>query len=69
MKKNQFARSHTNRLFMGVASGVAASLNVDPIIIRLAFVVTTLFVGGAGLLVYLVLALVLPEQYVSVETY
>ena len=69
MKKRQFARSHSNRLLMGVASGLAASLNIDPMIVRLAFIFTTLFAGGAGLLVYLVLALMMPEQYVSVENY
>lgn len=69
MKKNQFARDPMNRVLLGVAAGLAASLNVDPIIIRLAFVFATLFAGGAGLLIYLVLALIMPERYVTVETY
>lgn len=69
MKKYQFARDPMNRVLLGVAAGLAASLNVDPIIIRLAFVFSTLFAGGAGLLIYLVLALIMPERYVTVETY
>ncbi|WP_336659073.1 PspC domain-containing protein [Leucobacter sp. USHLN153] len=47
------------RWFAGVASGVAARLGVDPIIVRGAFVVLALL-GGPGILLYLLGWLLLP---------
>ena len=51
-------RSH-GRLLFGVAGGLADYLMVDPLLIRLSFVGLTVL-GGAGVLLYLVLAVVLP---------
>ncbi|MGD0538130.1 MAG: PspC domain-containing protein [Verrucomicrobiota bacterium] len=47
-------------MIAGVCNGIAAYANFDPTIVRLAFVLLTL-VGGAGLIVYLVMAVVVPE--------
>jgi phage shock protein PspC (stress-responsive transcriptional regulator) len=44
----------------GVCNGIAAYVNVDPTIVRLVFAVLTLL-WGTGLLVYLVMAVVVPE--------
>ena len=44
-------RSTTDRVVAGVAGGLAEQLRVDPVLIRLAFVVLA-FAGGAGLLLY-----------------
>jgi phage shock protein C len=65
MKKNQLVRSQTDRMCLGVSGGLSNYLNVDPVIIRLAFVLTTLYAGGVGLLVYLVLAMLMPDEYVT----
>jgi phage shock protein C len=54
-------RSTTDRLCCGVCAGVAEYLSVDPSLIRLAFVAGTLW-GGIGLLLYIVLAIVLPTE-------
>lgn len=45
----------------GVAGGLAKHLDVDPLLLRVAFVVLTLF-GGAGLIVYVSLWLLAPEE-------
>ena len=45
----------------GVAGGVARHLDIDPAIVRVLFVVLTFF-GGAGLLLYGALWLLLPED-------
>lgn len=45
----------------GVAGGVARHLDIDPIVIRVALVVLAFF-GGAGLLLYAVGWLVIPEE-------
>ncbi|MDX2161496.1 MAG: PspC domain-containing protein [bacterium] len=56
----RLARSRTDRQIAGVAGGLAVYFNTDPTIIRILFVVLAL-VGGPGLLLYIILALVMPE--------
>ena len=54
-------RSKDNRVLWGVAGGLAEHIGFNATLVRIAFVVTTLF-GGAGILAYLVLAVALPED-------
>lgn len=54
-------RSRTDRKLAGVAGGLGRHLDIDPTIIRVAFVVLAFF-GGAGLLLYGVSWLLVPED-------
>lgn len=45
----------------GVASGIARHLDLDPTLVRIAFVVLAL-AGGSGVLAYIVAWLVIPEE-------
>jgi phage shock protein PspC (stress-responsive transcriptional regulator) len=54
-------RSRDNRMLWGVAGGLADHLGFNATLVRIAFVLITLF-GGAGLFAYLVLAVALPED-------
>ena len=54
-------RSTTDRHVAGVAGGLGRHLDIDPVIIRVAFVVLTFF-GGAGLVAYGALWLLVPED-------
>lgn len=54
-------RSRTDRHIAGVAGGVARHLDIDPVIVRVVFVITAFF-GGAGLFVYGALWLLVPEE-------
>ncbi len=54
-------RSQTNRMVAGVCGGLGEYLSIDPVFIRLFFVLLTLG-QGAGVLVYLILWFVLPSQ-------
>jgi len=56
-------RSRFNRILGGVCYGIAEYLNVDPVIVRLVWVLLTLF-GGAGLLAYIVCWIIIPEKMV-----
>jgi signal transduction histidine kinase/phage shock protein PspC (stress-responsive transcriptional regulator) len=56
-----FVRSRRDRVITGVAGGLAERLGVDPILIRLGFVVLAL-AGGAGVALYLILFAVTPEE-------
>ncbi len=54
-------RSTTDRKVAGVAGGLGRHLDVDPLILRVAFVVLVFF-GGAGLILYGACWLLVPED-------
>jgi phage shock protein PspC (stress-responsive transcriptional regulator) len=54
-------RSRSDRRVAGVAGGLGRHLDVDPVILRVAFVVLTFF-AGVGVLLYVALWLLLPEE-------
>ena len=54
-------RSKDERMIWDVCGGLAKYFDVDPTIIRLVAVLT-LFLGLAGVLVYIILAIVIPLE-------
>ncbi len=54
-------RSRSDRYIGGVAGGLARHLDIDPLLVRVLFVVLTFF-GGAGLFVYLACWLLIPDE-------
>jgi phage shock protein PspC (stress-responsive transcriptional regulator) len=54
-------RSLTDRKLAGVAGGVARHFDIDPLLVRVAFVLLTIF-GGGGLLAYAAGWLLIPEE-------
>jgi len=50
-----------DRKICGVCGGIGEYLGIDPTVIRLLWVVFT-FMGGAGLLAYIVAAIIVPEM-------
>lgn len=58
---SRLRRSSTDRHVAGVAGGLGRHLDIDPVILRVAFVVLTL-TGGAGLLFYLACWLIVPTD-------
>ena len=54
-------RSRSDRKVAGVAGGLGRHLDIDPLILRVAFVVLVFF-GGAGLIVYAACWLLVPED-------
>jgi phage shock protein PspC (stress-responsive transcriptional regulator) len=52
-------RSENDRMIAGVCGGLAAYLGIDPVLVRLGFVIL-LLASGIGLPIYLVLWLVMP---------
>ena len=55
-------RSKSNRMVAGVCAGLGDYLNIDPTVIRLLFVLGFFTFNGAMLIVYLIMAIVTPEQ-------
>lgn len=56
-----FHISTEDRVFTGVCGGIAESLEIDSTIIRLILAFGTIMSVGAGIILYLVLALLLPK--------
>jgi phage shock protein C len=53
-------RSRTQRMVAGVCGGLAEYFNIDTTVIRVLFLVLTLF-GGSGLVVYVVMWIIVPD--------
>ncbi len=53
-------RSRTDRMLAGVCGGLGEYFGVDPTIVRLLMVLLAL-AGGPGLILYIILALIIPE--------
>ena len=60
MSENKLVRSQSDRMFFGVAAGIADYVNLDPVIVRLIFVLLALS-GGPGILIYIIMAIIMPE--------
>ena len=54
-------RTREGRVVAGVCTGIAAYFGIDATLVRLAFAVFTIF-GGAGILIYLLAWIVIPEE-------
>lgn len=59
--QKKLMRSRTDSHVGGVCGGLAEYFNIDPTVVRLIFVIATLL-GGPGLLVYIVLWMVMPQD-------
>lgn len=57
----RFTRSSTDKVLAGVCGGLGAYFELDPTVFRIIFVVATFF-GGFGLLLYIILALLVPAE-------
>jgi phage shock protein PspC (stress-responsive transcriptional regulator) len=66
MEPKRLYRSITDRKLAGVAGGLAEYFVMDPLLVRLAFVVLTL-AGGGGILIYVVLWIVTPDNPVIIQ--
>lgn len=54
-------RSKNNRVLAGVCAGLGEYLGIDPTIVRIGLFLFTFF-GGAGIILYLVCWLIVPEE-------
>lgn len=57
----RLTRSHADKMISGVCGGIAQYLGWDPTLIRILFVVLTFIGWGAPIIIYFILALVMPE--------
>ena len=53
-------RNTENKMIAGVCSGLAEYINIDPTIVRLIWALIAL--SGAGVVAYLIAAIIIPEK-------
>ena len=54
-------RSRSDRMIWGVCGGLAKYFDIDPTIVRI-IAVLSIFISGAGILAYIILAIVIPLE-------
>ena len=59
---NKLTKSSHDRMIAGVCGGLANYLGWDPTLVRVGYVVLSVFMAGfPGLLAYIILAIVMPD--------
>ena len=62
MENKKLYRSSRDYKLAGVCGGIGEYFNIDSTLIRLAWILFSVL-GGAGVLAYIVAAIVMPKQY------
>jgi phage shock protein PspC (stress-responsive transcriptional regulator) len=58
----RLTKSETDKMLFGVCGGLADYMNMDSTVMRVLFVLITFFGVGSPILVYLILALIMPTD-------
>lgn len=61
MNEKKLYKSSTDKKLAGVCGGLAEYFNIDSTLVRLGWVVFGLL-GGSGLLVYIIAAIIMPDR-------
>jgi phage shock protein C len=61
METRRLKKSETNKVLCGVCGGIGEYLNVDPVVIRLLWIVFSCM-GGSGVLAYIIAAIIIPQE-------
>jgi phage shock protein PspC (stress-responsive transcriptional regulator) len=61
--RRRLTRSTKDRMVAGVAGGVAEYLDVDPVAVRIGFIVAAFILGGiGGIVLYVLMWVIVPEE-------
>ena len=55
-------RRSNDKMIAGVCAGLAHYFDLDPTVIRIVYILLSIFTAFAGVLVYLILWLVMPKE-------
>ncbi len=61
MDTRRLTRSRSERMIAGVAGGLASYFGIDPLFMRIGFIILSLF-NGIGIMLYLALWLIVPNE-------
>lgn len=56
--------SKKDKMIVGVCGGIGEYFNIDPVLIRLLFVIFSVFTLGFGIIVYLLAWMIIPERQI-----
>ena len=59
---HRLTRSRQERVFGGIAGGVADYFDIDPVLVRIAFVILAIVTRGAFVLLYFAAWIIIPEE-------
>lgn len=62
MRNKKLTRSRSDRMIAGVCGGLANYLEWDPSMVRILYVLATLFTAFSGIIVYIILGIIVPEK-------
>lgn len=63
MEENKkLTRSRNDRMIAGVCGGLAEYFGWDPTLLRIVYIVATIFTAFAGIIIYVILWIVMPER-------
>ncbi|MFA6470017.1 MAG: PspC domain-containing protein [Bacteroidota bacterium] len=68
MNSQRLYRSQTNKVFAGVCGGLAEYFDVDPVVVRILFVLMILF-GGTGIFLYIAAIFIVPKKPYMFQEY
>ncbi len=60
-RRSRFAKSRTNRKVLGVCGGLGQAFDIDPTLVRIAFVIALIAGSGAAIPVYFLLSWIMPD--------
>ena len=60
--EKRLRRSSTDSIIAGVSGGIAEYFDIDPVAVRVAYVLLTLFTAFSGVLAYIILWIVMPQR-------
>jgi phage shock protein C len=64
MSRGKLTKSSTDKVLAGVCGGIAAYFDLDPVLVRVGYVLLSFLVAGfPGLLAYIVLAIMMPADF------
>lgn len=58
----KLTRSSSNKMLAGICGGLAEYFELDPSLVRIGYAVLTLFTAFAGVPIYLIMWLIVPQQ-------
>lgn len=61
MNDKRLYKSNSNKMIDGVCAGIAEYFNIDPTLVRLAWVLFVFFAGG-GIIAYIIAMIIIPRD-------
>lgn len=58
----KLTRSRSDKMLAGICGGLAEYFGLDPALVRIGYALLTLFTAFAGIPVYLIMWLIVPEK-------